>query len=327
VSDLSAGEDGLKSEYETRNREFDPGKFWALQHRSIQWIAEQNREGAEAKAARLRYHQKKLNETQTTKHENGVISSDDKHATTVIDDDMMDIDPQPRQETDLFNPYEGDEVAKQLNEPLADFLNRLKPSATPLSSGPWIWIAKPRSQREGRSDIAGLKQEGRRLLENFAGQRRGLEARYPERPPGTITRMMKAAKDLLEEDIVKLARAKNLMNGKWMLFPSPSHVDEVWAKVARATQAGELGTAAKVATAADDDRSEKTRLICAYTEDFSDKADVMRVLKKLKELGLVRDGQGIFYKCDAYTYLDIVNGNEYRLRASMYGSKEMLKEV
>jgi Domain of unknown function (DUF1917) len=327
VSDISAGEDELKSEYETRSREFDPGQFWTLQHRSIQWIAEQNREEAEARAARSRYHQKKLNDTQKTKHENGVISSDDKHATTVMDDDMMDIDPQPRQETDFFNPYEGDEMAKQLNEPLGDFLNRLKPSATPLSSGPWIWIANPRSQREGRSDIAGLKQEGRRLLGNFAGQRRGLEARYPEKPPGTITRMMKPAKDLLEEDIVKLARTKNLMNGKWMLFPSPSHVDEVWAKVARATQAGELGKAAKVATAADDDRSEKTRLICAYTEDFSNKADVMRVLKKLKELGLVRDEQGIFYKCDAYTYLDIMNGNEYRLKASMYGSKEMLKDV
>ena len=237
----------------------------------------------------------------------------------------MEIDAQS-QEAELCNPYEGDEMAKQLNEPLFGFLNRLKPSSTPIFSGPWIWIANPHAKRHGRSDVAGLKQEGHRMLESFTNQQRSLEARYPEKNPASITGMMKAAKDLLEEDIVKLARAKNLMNGKWMLFPSPSDVDEVWTKVTKATHAGTLGIAAKVATAGGDDRSERSRLICVYTNDFSDKGDVKRVLRKLMDLKLVEGGQGIFYKCDAYTYLDIMNGNNYRLKASMYNSKEMVKE-
>jgi Domain of unknown function (DUF1917) len=244
-----------------------------------------------------------------------------------MDHDPMDIDSQPRQEAEQHNPWEGEEMAKQLNEELADFLNRLKPSTVPISSGPWIWIANSRStKRHGESDIAGFKQEGHRLMADFMSQRRQLEERYPEKPPGTITRMMKPARDVLEEDIAKLARSKTLMNGKWMLFPSPTNVDEVWAKVARATLNEELGNAAKVATAGGDDRSERSRLICVYTDDFSDQKDVKRVLRKLKEMRLVGDEQGIYYKCDAYTYLEIMNGNEYKLKASLYGSKEMLKE-
>lgn len=310
-----------------RSKEFDPTQFWASQQRSLQWIAEQNREAAEAKAARARYHRNKLEDAQKMEHGLSVSACPRNHAEVAPDDDPMDIDAQPRQEPELHNPWEGDEMAKQLNEPLTSFLNRLKPSSTSIASGPWIWIANPSSKRQGKCDIAGLKQEGHRLLQNFASQRRSLEARHPEKAPGTITRMMKPAQDLLEEDIVQLARAKNMVNGKWMLFPTPSHVDAVWAKVAQATDAGGLGTGAKVATASDDDRSGKSRLICVYTKDFSDRGDVKRVLRKLRELKLAGEGQGIFYKCDAYTYLDIMNGNEYKLRASMYGSKEMLKEM
>ncbi|ERF73252.1 hypothetical protein EPUS_03084 [Endocarpon pusillum Z07020] len=140
---------------------------------------------------------------------------------------------------------------------------------------------------------------------------------------------MKPARDLLEEDIVKLARAKNVKEGKWMLFPSPKHVDGVWAKVARATWEGELGVGAKVATKNEDDddeRSEKSRLVCVYTRDVEDRVDVERVLQKLVGMGLVGGEQGIFYKCDAYTYLDVMGGNEWKLKASMYGSREMLKK-
>ena len=32
----------------------------------------------------------------------------------------------------------------------------------------------------------------------------------------------------------------------------------------------------------------------------------------------------IYYKCDAYTYLGINSGNDYKLRASLYSSEEIL---
>jgi hypothetical protein len=64
------------------------------------------------------------------------------------------------------------------------------------------------------------------------------------------------------------------------------------------------------------------------------------VLLSLKQLGLLNgdnfsDGtrtsssgnaRVIYYKCDAYTYLDISSSNEYKLKASMYNSRDMLAE-
>lgn len=331
-----AGDEDMKAEYESRESEFDPAVFWDAQHRSLQWIAEQNREAAEAKAARAaRYHRDGLNAVQKMEHVSGAGSGAPQPTDVPSDKDPVDIDPpSPRQEPspsaaqDLHNPYEGDRMAKQLHEPLPAFLSRLPPSTTPLTTGPWIWIANPHRQARGKHDIAGLKQAGHRLLQNFSAQRRQLEARHPEKPAGTITRMMKPARDLLEEDIVKLARAKDVKEGKWMLFPSPKNVDAVWAKVAGATWEGELGVAAKVATrnCDDDDKEEKSQLVCVYTRDFEDRVDVDRVLQKLVGMGLVGGEQGIFYKCDAYTYLDVMGGNEWRLKASMYGSRDMLKK-
>lgn len=62
----------------------------------------------------------------------------------------------------------------------------------------------------------------------------------------------------------------------------------MWAKVARATANGELGIAAKICPREEPDRH---RLVCVYTQDFNDKDDVARVLKRLQELGLVRREQ------------------------------------
>jgi hypothetical protein len=129
----------------------------------------------------------------------------------------------------------------------------------------------------------------------------------------------------------------------------PSTVDAVWAVVAKATAQGELGTAAKVAPDEGDDR--RPRVICIYTPDFTDLDDVTRVLRKMKDLGLVDTrGKPIYYKCgmgfpvsvsrilwytehhkltpentDAYTYLQLNSGNHYDIKASMYSSTDLLK--
>ncbi len=98
-------------------------------------------------------------------------------------------------------------------------------------------------------------------------------------------------------DLAELAGACGVVAGKWMLFPSPGDVNEVWAKVARATGEGSLGISAKVETRVE---AHKARLVCVYTRDWRDKGDVARVLKRLGELELVRPGPGrgqIYYKC------------------------------
>lgn len=82
-----------------------------------------------------------------------------------------------------------------------------------------------------------------------------------------------------------------------MLFCTPTEVDDVWAVVARATANNELGIAAKVAPHQETEDARKDRLVCVYTTDFQDKADVARVLQKLRELRLVEvRGRPIYYK-------------------------------
>jgi len=109
-----------------------------------------------------------------------------------------------------------------------------------------------------------------------------------------------------------------------MLFPTLDDVPRYWYKVAEATADNRLGIGAKISTGLDDDRKE--RLICVYTKDFSDMDDIRRVLQTLVDMDLVpEDGRGLYYKCDAYTHLEINSGNEYGLAASLYSSKEMLR--
>ena len=87
-----------------------------------------------------------------------------------------------------------------------------------------------------------------------------------------------------------------------------------------------LGPTAKVAP---DEGKPKDRLICIYTKDFRDKADVVRVLQELVSMGLVGSGRGIYYKSDPYTYLDIYGNTApmYGLQASLYSSFKLLAEV
>lgn len=110
-----------------------------------------------------------------------------------------------------------------------------------------------------------------------------------------------------------------------MLFPNDDQLTSTWRTVCEGVATDTLGTAAKVGVH-DPLQPGKPRLICVYTRDFSDLVDVRRVLDELVDLGLCpREGNGIYYKCDAYTYLGIESNNVFKLRASLYSSREMLK--
>jgi hypothetical protein len=86
-----------------------------------------------------------------------------------------------------------------------------------------------------------------------------------------------------------------------------------------------LGIGAKVA--ADGDLG-AVRVICVYTKDFSDKQDIRRVILELDRLNLLPKDKkkSIYYKCDAYSYLDIMSSNPYGLSASLYASKDFLSD-
>jgi hypothetical protein len=111
-----------------------------------------------------------------------------------------------------------------------------------------------------------------------------------------------------------------------MLFPPPEDITRVWRLVVEAVINDKLGPTAKVAPG---EGKSKDRLICVYTKDFRDKADVLRVLQELVSMELVGSGHGIYYKSDPYTYLDIYSNTAsmYGLQASLYSSFKMLVEV
>lgn len=211
-------------------------------------------------------------------------------------------------------------------ESISSFLARLPPSKTRLdTSDPWIWM-RNHSQGIEPGDISTLTRKGIELLRTYVEQSAELRAEHDKSGSKTtapLTRKLNLLRRELEKNIFALARETGVTTGKWMLFPSVDQVDATWKTVVEAIESGKLGNDAKVAT---DDGSGQSRLICVYTADFGDTNDVKRVAKAMAELGLIDvDKRPIYYKCDAYTNLDITSKNEYGLKASMFSSRDMLK--
>ena len=75
--------------------------------------------------------------------------------------------------------------------------------------------------------------------------------------------------------------------GKWLLFVPVGEVDEIWEKVRQATESGLLGIASKVSTGRPNpnSRDASKKVVCVYTYDHEDEADVMRVREELRRLG------------------------------------------
>ena len=86
---------------------------------------------------------------------------------------------------------------------------------------------------------------------------------------------------------------------KWLIYRNTSEINTAWETIAKSTINGELGTSAKVSTAM---KKSKRHVICVYTENYIDFEDVMRVQKKLEQLGFT---ERLCYKPDIYTYLGI----------------------
>ena len=229
-----------------------------------------------------------------------------------------------------YNMYKGDPYSRQLEESVEAFLARLPPQTTDTCE--WIRIGNPQSTfRHTSEDRKGFIAEGAELLNDFTVAKADIESATAGKAKAAITRKLKPLQQKLEGDLFLAAKARGCQTGKWMMFPSPDNVNSAWSKVAKATANNELGLAAKVAAVDPNEaNANKARLICVYTEDFGDKADVKRVCEKLLALGLVNrsgamgNGDRIYYKADAYTYLDIMGGNEWGLKASMFSSKDIL---
>lgn len=91
--------------------------------------------------------------------------------------------------------------------------------------------------------------------------------------------------------------ASTTNSGKWVIFAPISQIDEMWTRIKHATEDGCLGDWAKVATARPNPNASDptTKVICVYTYDWTDKADVGRIRQELRDLGITSK---IPYKAD-----------------------------
>ena len=220
-------------------------------------------------------------------------------------------------------------AAWQQSETIDDFLKRL-PVADPSSAevGPWLWVRSPQissdqQQHREKEDVDAFIEDGEQLLHAFNTRKSKYEAENPSKTPAAITRYMRPYREQLEEDLLSAAVKTGTTCGKWMLFPSSPDLPRYWRVVAEAVSQSKLGPVAKVGTYDAYNGKDET-LICVYTYNFADLDDVRRVLDELVELDLcAKGGKPIYYKCDAYTYLGIASDNSYKLRASLFSSKEI----
>lgn len=90
-------------------------------------------------------------------------------------------------------------------------------------------------------------------------------------------------------------------SGKWLLFIRRVFIDQAWAVIKKATKEGRLTKAAKVSTALENPNAKDNidHVICVYTYDCTDEADVKNVREKLRELGFTKK---MPYKSDQATF-------------------------
>ncbi|KAF7585287.1 hypothetical protein BBP40_011437 [Aspergillus hancockii] len=232
----------------------------------------------------------------------------------------MDIDINPE-----INP--SSTMHQTGDEDVPAFLARLPPSTTKAGTvGPWIYVSNPGQAGSRDEDVATFVAKGTALLRRFEDRKVALEVEYDRSGAKSklgLARKLVPLRRTLEREIFDAARDSRVVSGKWMMFLTGEWVDRYWGVVVEETVKGNLGVAAKVAT---DDGSGRARLLAVYTRDFWNLDDVRRVLERLVEVGLVKgEERPIYYKCDAYTYLEIMGNNPYGLKASLFSSKDVLE--
>lgn len=177
------------------------------------------------------------------------------------------------------------------------------------------------------------------LLDQSLQNRQQIQTMRRHGPKAATTKALNQESKALQERINDLAVDCGVLSGKvsldlfssvvrtdndqWMLFPKLEDVTQVWKKVVVGVTEGRLGLTAKVAP---DEGKPDDRLICVYTKDFRDEDDILRVLQELQIMGALPHGRSIYYKPDAYTYLDLYKqtASEYGLQASLYTSFKMM---
>lgn len=139
-------------------------------------------------------------------------------------------------------------------------------------------------------------KEGKPNLESIKKKSREVSLPYSDAKPSEVTDVFWIFASRKQGDYP----SSTGKSGKWLIFVYNENVDEVWAKIKKATEEGRLGGSSKVATLRPNPRAVKPglKLICVYTYDWTDEKDVKRVREELRNLSFVNK---LSYKSDEDT--------------------------
>jgi len=192
-----------------------------------------------------------------------------------------------------------------LSATIEDWLRDVPPTKVPHDEVEWIYVSH--TSRVLDSDRGTFNEE---LYRDELSKITAIKKR--------TKRVMEPQKAEWSNSILRIAKHCGYTSGKWIFRILPENVDEEWKKIAIATAHGKLGSGSKVAPAMDN--PDPIVICCVYVSDFSNRAEVRRVLIALQQLGLKTKMCG--FKPDVYTMLGIDSGNEWRLKPTIYSVDE-----
>jgi len=118
---------------------------------------------------------------------------------------------------ELFNPLEGQDDAWQLGEPVDDFVRRLPPYTTSISTCPWIWAANPYRNPRDKSPsprVHDFTSRGTELLQQSLQTRHDIQNEGAKGPRGMVTKQLLQESKALQERISDLAKDTHVLSGK-----------------------------------------------------------------------------------------------------------------
>jgi len=190
---------------------------------------------------------------------------------------------------------------------IEDWLRDVPPTKVPHDKVEWIYVSH--TSRVLDSDRGTFNEE---LYRDELSKITAIKKR--------TKRVMAPQKAEWSNSILRIAKHCGYTSGKWIFRILPENVDEEWKKIAIATAHGKLGSGSKVAPAMDS--PDPIVICCVYVSDFSNRAEVRRVLIALQQLGLSLKTKMCGFKPDVYTMLGIDSGNEWRLKPTIYSVDE-----
>lgn len=132
---------------------------------------------------------------------------------------------------------------------------------------------------------------------------------------GVVTPFQRERLPLTLANIDLIATELEMTTGSWAVFRPRKTVDEVWSRIAEATQSGRLGFCATVVTREGTNamieyfgRSYRNHIIEACTGNYLDHGDVQRVRVQLRALGVT---ERLYYRPGIYDTLALYDAQTH----------------